>query len=195
MAGSCYNCSYCEQLLQRPITIRCGHNYCLECYEKRVADGRLTCVICSRDMPRQVRINWSLLSTMKKAMGIVSPDPSTLQHSMIYVIDRRSREFTVDIAFGQPKPIYRVVNDKKAVLIHKDGRFPVGVYGENEDDEDHGDWFLYTGRDDNNEALRVSYEKGYPVSVMRYALMTLCMNLIEYIYKFVSRIAISQITT
>uniref|UniRef100_A0A251VRX0 Putative zinc finger, RING/FYVE/PHD-type n=1 Tax=Helianthus annuus TaxID=4232 RepID=A0A251VRX0_HELAN len=175
MAGSCYNCSYCEQLLQRPITIRCGHNYCLECYEKRVADGRLTCVICSRDMPRQVRINWSLLSTMKKAMGIVSPDPSTLQHSMIYVIDRRSREFTVDIAFGQPKPIYRVVNDKKAVLIHKDGRvcviapqdnlleepdhvrdiledlvkknkFPVGFYGENEDDEDHGDWFLYTGR-------------------------------------------------
>nr|GFC78430.1 E3 ubiquitin-protein ligase ORTHRUS 2-like [Tanacetum cinerariifolium] len=69
----------------------------------------------------------------------------------------------------------------------------VALSGGYEDDEDHGEWFLYTGSggrdlsgnkrtnktqsfdqkfDKSNEALRVSCKKGYPVRVVRYA----CMN-------------------
>ncbi|KAJ0837737.1 putative PUA-like superfamily protein [Helianthus annuus] len=43
----------------------------------------------------------------------------------------------------------------------KKNKFPVGVYGENEDDEDHGDWFLYTGRCNNGYRSAYELENGF----------------------------------
>ncbi|KAI3694124.1 hypothetical protein L1987_77085 [Smallanthus sonchifolius] len=76
------------------------------------------------------------------------------------------------------------------------GAQSVALSGGYEDNEDHGEWFLYTGSggrdlsgnkrtnktqsfdqkfDKSNEALRVSCKKGYPVRVVRYTVMALYM--------------------
>ncbi|KAK6139128.1 hypothetical protein DH2020_027130 [Rehmannia glutinosa] len=238
--GDKFNCSICMQLLDKPITTPCGHNFCLKCFQKWVGQGKMTCAICRKAIPpkmaREPRINSAIVMAIRMAklsQSNSSGDMPKVQH-FIHNQDRPDKAFTTERARKSGKAnacsgkIFVTVpldyfgpitmeNDperKQGVLVGETwedrmecrqwgAHFPhvagingqadhgaqsVALSGGYEDDEDHGDWFLYTGsggRDLSgnkrtnktqsfdqtftklNEALRVSCRQGYPVRVVR----------------------------
>ncbi|XP_043707420.1 E3 ubiquitin-protein ligase ORTHRUS 2-like [Telopea speciosissima] len=234
------NCSFCMQLLERPVTTPCGHNFCLKCFQKWVGQGKRTCVKCRRTIPdkmaSQPRINSALVVAirMAKVSNLTDqPGPLKVYHFM-HNQDRPDKAFTTERAKKTGKAnacsgkIFVTVppdhfgpilaeNDpirKQGVSVGESwedrmecrqwgthlphvagiagqadyGAQSVALSGGYEDDEDHGEWFLYTGsggRDlsgnkrtnklqsfdqefkNMNESLRVSCKKGYPVRVVR----------------------------
>ncbi|GFP83061.1 E3 ubiquitin-protein ligase orthrus 2 [Phtheirospermum japonicum] len=238
-----FNCSICMQLLDKPVSTPCGHNFCLKCFQKWVGrqDQRnKSCANCRKPIPekmlREPRINSAIVMAIRTAKlsdtnlsGGVSK-----AHHFIHNQDRPDKAFTTERARKTGKanacsgkifvtvssdyfgPITKE-NDperKLGVLVGETwedrmecrqwgAHFPhvAGIAGQSdhgaqsvalsggyEDDEDHGEWFLYTGsggRDlsgnkrtnklqsfdqtftKSNEALRVSCKQGYPVRVVR----------------------------
>ncbi|KAF8400080.1 hypothetical protein HHK36_015955 [Tetracentron sinense] len=90
-----FNCSFCMQLPERPVTsdrifvfcvcsvssfpslddgyfeTPCGHNFCLKCFQKWVGQGKRTCAKCRNTIPpkmaSQPRINASLVVAIRMA--------------------------------------------------------------------------------------------------------------------------------
>ncbi|KAK9076231.1 hypothetical protein SSX86_004564 [Deinandra increscens subsp. villosa] len=239
LSGS-FNCSFCMQLPERPVTTPCGHNFCLKCFEKWVGQGKRTCAICRTSIPlkmaSQPRINSSLVIAIRMAKmtrsnaasGPPKPYYSILNQNKpdkAYTTERAKKtgkanacsgKIFVTVAPDHFGPI-TAENDPErgmGVLVGETwedrlecrqwgahlphvagicgqsdyGAQSVALSGGYEDDEDHGEWFLYTGSggrdlsgnkrtnktqsfdqkfDKSNEALRVSCKKGYPVRVVR----------------------------
>ncbi|WOL11468.1 hypothetical protein Cni_G20231 [Canna indica] len=235
-----FNCSFCMQLPERPVTTPCGHNFCLKCFQKWVGQRKLTCVKCRSPIPSkmaaQPRINSALVVAIrmaKLAKSNTSAGPTAVYH-FIRNENRPEKAFTTERAKKAGKAnacsgqIFVTVapdhfgpiladNDPKrnqGVLVGETwedrmecrqwgahlphvagiagqsdyGAQSVALSGGYEDDEDHGEWFLYTGsggRDLSgnkrtnkeqafdqkfeklNAALRVSCLRGYPVRVVR----------------------------
>ncbi|KAH0912694.1 hypothetical protein HID58_036015 [Brassica napus] len=81
--GENLKCSFCLQLLERPVTIDlplmlpfqqytpCGHNFCLKCFVKWTEQGKRECIKCRFVVPNDVaanpRINASLVSAIRLA--------------------------------------------------------------------------------------------------------------------------------
>ncbi|KAI3713927.1 hypothetical protein L1987_72515 [Smallanthus sonchifolius] len=239
LSGS-FNCSFCMQLPERPVTTPCGHNFCLKCFEKWVGQGKRTCAICRTTIPpkmaSQPRINSSLVTAIRMAKMSKSDTASGPPKPYYCVLNqnRPDKAYTTERAKYSGKAnacsgkIFVTVapdhfgpilaeNDPErgtGVLVGETwedrmecrqwgahlphvagisgqsdyGAQSVALSGGYEDDEDHGEWFLYTGsggRDLSgnkrtnktqsfdqkfekfNEALRVSCRKGYPVRVVR----------------------------
>ncbi|KFK40520.1 hypothetical protein AALP_AA2G006400 [Arabis alpina] len=237
--GENLNCSFCMKLPERPVTSPCGHNFCLECFEKWIRLGNRTCAKCRSLIPVKIaknpRINSSLVAAIRLARMSKSAAASTSK--VFHVLrnqDRPDKAYTTDRAkktgkanaasgkiyvsipqdhFG-PIPAENDPVRNQGVLVGEfwDDRldcrqwgahFPhvAGIAGQSlygaqsvalsggyDDDEDHGEWFLYTGsggRDlsgnkrtnkkqssdqkftKSNEALRLSCKMGYPVRVVR----------------------------
>uniref|UniRef100_A0A1J3DQJ8 RING-type E3 ubiquitin transferase n=1 Tax=Noccaea caerulescens TaxID=107243 RepID=A0A1J3DQJ8_NOCCA len=232
-------CSICQDLPERPVTTPCGHNFCLKCFEKWVAQKKFTCVKCCRSIPKKMatnpRINDSLVSAIRLARFSKSaPRGNAKVYHFISNQNRPDQAFTTERAKKTGKAnaasgkIYVTIppdhfgpipaeNDpirNQGVLVGEfwadrldcrqwGAHFPhvAGIAGQAEygaqsvalsggylDDEDHGEWFLYTGsggRDlsgnkrtnkvqssdqkftKSNEALRLSCKTGYPVRVVR----------------------------
>ncbi|XP_011086888.1 E3 ubiquitin-protein ligase ORTHRUS 2 [Sesamum indicum] len=239
--GDKFNCSICMQLLDRPVSTPCGHNFCLKCFQKWVAQQRKkTCAICRKTIPikmaREPRINSAIVMAIRMAKHSQSnfAGGAPRVHHFIHNQDRPDKAFTTERAQKSGKanacsgkifvtvpldyfgPITAESDPQRnqGVLVGETwedrmecrqwgAHFPhvagicgqadhgaqsVALSGGYEDDEDHGDWFLYTGsggRDLSgnkrtnkiqsfdqrfekfNEALRVSCRKGYPVRVVR----------------------------
>ncbi|KAL0421642.1 UNVERIFIED_CONTAM: E3 ubiquitin-protein ligase ORTHRUS 2 [Sesamum latifolium] len=239
--GDKFNCSICMQLLDRPVSTPCGHNFCLKCFQKWIAQQRKkTCAICRKTIPikmaREPRINSAIVMAIRMAKHSQSDfaGGAPRVHHFIHNQDRPDKAFTTERAQKSGKanacsgkifvtvpldyfgPITAESDPQRnqGVLVGETwedrmecrqwgAHFPhvagicgqadhgaqsVALSGGYEDDEDHGDWFLYTGsggRDLSgnkrtnkiqsfdqtfekfNEALRVSCRKGYPVRVVR----------------------------
>uniref|UniRef100_A0A5B7AQV8 RING-type E3 ubiquitin transferase n=1 Tax=Davidia involucrata TaxID=16924 RepID=A0A5B7AQV8_DAVIN len=235
-----FNCSFCMQLPERPVTTPCGHNFCLKCFQKWVGQGKHTCAKCRRSIPpkmaSQPRINSTLVVAIRMAKmskSNAAGGPQKVYH-FVHNQDRPDKAYTTERAKKAGKAnaasgrIFVTVppdhfgpilaeNDperNQGVLVGEcwEGRLecrqwgihlpPVsGICGQSnhgaqsvvlsggyEDDEDHGEWFLYTGSggrdlsgnkrtnkeqsfdqtfDKSNEALRLSCKKGHPVRVVR----------------------------
>ncbi|PWA80235.1 hypothetical protein CTI12_AA195760 [Artemisia annua] len=240
LSGS-FNCSFCMQLPDRPVTTPCGHNFCLKCFEKWVGQGKRTCAICRTSIPPKMasnpRINSSLVIAIRMAKMTKSNSgasgPSKAYISVLnqnkpdkaYTTERAKKTGKANACSGKifvtvPPDHFGPItaeNDPErgmgvqvgetwedrmecrqwgAHLPHVAGICGQSDYGAQsvalsggyEDDEDHGEWFLYTGSggrdlsgnkrtnktqsfdqkfDKSNEALRVSCKKGYPVRVVR----------------------------
>ncbi|EOX99609.1 SRA-YDG - like 2 [Theobroma cacao] len=234
------NCSICMQLPERPVTTPCGHNFCLKCFQKWVAQGKRTCANCRSQIPSamasQPRINSALVIAIRMAKlekaNVAGGAPKV--YHFVHNQNRPDKAYTTERAKKPGKanacsgkifvtappdhfgPIL-AENDplrKQGVLVgetwedrmecrqwgahlphvagiagqSKYGAQSVALSGGYIDDEDHGEWFLYTGsggRDLSgnkrtnktqsfdqkfeklNEALRLSCQKGYPVRVVR----------------------------
>ncbi|XP_047974159.1 E3 ubiquitin-protein ligase ORTHRUS 2-like [Salvia hispanica] len=239
--GDQFNCSICMQLLDRPVSTPCGHNFCLKCFQKWTGQQRMkTCAICRKMIPvkmaKEPRINSAIVMAIRMAKASQSNSsvgPAKISH-FIHNQDRPDKAFTTERAKKTGKA--NACSGKIFVTIPSDflgpitpeydptrglgvmvgetwedrmecrqwgAHFPhvagiggqsnhgaqsVALSGGYEDDEDHGEWFLYTGsggRDltgnkrtnkkqsfdqsfkSSNEALRVSCREGYPVRVVR----------------------------
>ncbi|KAH6837848.1 Zinc finger RING family protein [Perilla frutescens var. hirtella] len=239
--GDKFNCSICMQLLDRPVSTPCGHNFCLKCFQKWIGQQRKkTCAICRKLIPpkmaREPRINSAIVMAIRMAKASQpehSVGPTKMYH-FIHNQDRPDKAFTTERAKKTGKA--NACSGKIFVTIPSDffgpitaeydptrnlgvmvgetwedrmecrqwgAHFPhvagiggqsthgsqsVALSGGYEDDEDHGEWFLYTGsggRDltgnkrtnkkqsfdqtfkSSNEALRLSCREGYPVRVVR----------------------------
>ncbi|KAL1347417.1 hypothetical protein AAHE18_07G003800 [Arachis hypogaea] len=171
------NCSICMQLPERPVTTPCGHNFCLKCFQKWIGQAKRTCANCRSQIPPKMaenpRINDQLaiairLARQMKATGMVG----AVAQPKVYV-SRKNDEL--------PDTCFTTERAKKTGKAN-------ACSGGYVDDEDHGEWFLYTGSggkdlsgnkrtnkthsfdqkfDNMNEALRVSCQQGYPVRVVR----------------------------
>ncbi|XP_050375965.1 E3 ubiquitin-protein ligase ORTHRUS 2-like [Argentina anserina] len=235
-----FNCSFCMQLPERPVTTPCGHNFCLKCFQKWVGQGKRTCAKCRHAIPSkmasQPRINSSLVVAIRMAKlskSHVTEWPSKVCH-FVRNEDRPDKAFTTERAQNRGKsnaasgkifvtipadhfgPISAEYDPERnqGVLVGEcwedrlecrqwGAHFPhvAGIAGQANhgaqsvvlsggylDDEDHGEWFLYTGsggrdlsgnkrtnKDQSfdqtfekyNKALQVSCMKGYPVRVVR----------------------------
>ncbi|KAF6160094.1 hypothetical protein GIB67_018874 [Kingdonia uniflora] len=66
-----FNCFFCMQLLDRPVTTPCGHNLCLKCFQKWTGQGKRTCVKCRGVIPSkmasQPRINSAIVVVIRMA--------------------------------------------------------------------------------------------------------------------------------
>nr|XP_043606568.1 E3 ubiquitin-protein ligase ORTHRUS 2-like [Erigeron canadensis] len=239
LSGS-FNCSFCMQLPERPVTTPCGHNFCLKCFEKWVGQGKRTCAICRTSIPPKMasnpRINSSLVIAIRMAKMTKSnagSGPPKAYYSVLnqnkpdkaYTTERAKKTGKANACSGKifvtvPPDHFGPItaeNDPErgmGVMVGETwedrmecrqwgahlphvagisgqsdyGAQSVALSGGYEDDEDHGEWFLYTGSggrdlsgnkrtnktqsfdqkfDKSNEALRVSCKKGYPVRVVR----------------------------
>lgn len=230
-------CSFCMQLPQSPVTILCGHNFCLKCFQKWVGQGKRTCAKCRSIIPSKIVSSPRVNSSLSVAIQIAKSSPvegtakacdflqSQNQPDKAYSHESAKKAgkktaFRENIFVTVPPdhfgPIL-AVNDprrKQGVLVgetwenwigcrqwgahvsHNEGISGQADYGVQsvalscgkEDDEDHGDWFIYTGSDERvlleceetckrfhqkletyNKALRVSFEEGYPVRAVRFS--------------------------
>ncbi|KAJ8769997.1 hypothetical protein K2173_009080 [Erythroxylum novogranatense] len=234
------NCSFCMQLPERPVTTPCGHNFCLKCFQKWIAQGKQTCANCRHQIPQKMahnpRINSTLVFAIRMAKssqsGATNAPPKMYQY--VHNQDRPDKAYTTERAKKSGKAnacsgkVFVTVppdhfgpilaeNDpvrNMGVLVgecwedrlecrqwgahlphvagiagqSKYGAQSVALSGGYEDDEDHGEWFLYTGSggrdlsgnkrtnkshsfdqtfEKGNEALRLSCKLGYPVRVVR----------------------------
>ncbi|KAI3965040.1 hypothetical protein MKX01_013971 [Papaver californicum] len=159
-------CNICMQLPHRPVTTPCGHNFCLKCFEKWVKQQprKQNCPECRSKIPdvmvNQPRINSTLVVAIQMAKAGENSGSGSHCH------------------FGRI-PAENGPRNQGSVLVGEYGAKSVALSGDYEDDENHGDWFLYTGRggkdlsgndqsyEKSNEALRVSCLRGYPVHVVR----------------------------
>ncbi|ONK78060.1 uncharacterized protein A4U43_C02F13810 [Asparagus officinalis] len=234
-----FKCSFCMQLIERPVTTPCGHNFCLKCFQKWIGQGKRDCANCRAVIPSKFASNPRINSTLVSAIRMARfAKPTITGTSKFYHhVDNESKPdtaFTTEHAkragranacsgkifvtvppdhFG-PIPAENDPIRNRGVLVGDSwadrldcrqwgahlphvagiagqsgyGAQSVALSGGYEDDEDHGEWFLYTGsggRDlsgnkrtnkeqssdqkfvSSNEALRVSCLKGYPVRVVR----------------------------
>ncbi|KAL5711695.1 RING-type E3 ubiquitin transferase [Ranunculus cassubicifolius] len=235
-----FNCSFCMQLPERPVTTPCGHNFCLKCFQKWVGQGKRSCAKCRTDIPSKMasnpRINASLVCAIRLAkLSNTNCSERQLKVNQFvhnqqlpneaFTTDRAKRNGKANACSGKifvtvppdhfgPIPAENDPERKQGVLVGESwedrmecrqwgahlphvagiagqseyGAQSVALSGGYEDDEDHGEWFLYTGSggrdlsgnkrtnksqsfdqmfDKMNEALRVSCKKGYPVRVVR----------------------------
>ncbi|KAF9604880.1 hypothetical protein IFM89_011162 [Coptis chinensis] len=195
-----FNCSFCMQLPDRPVTTPCGHNFCLKCFQKWTGQGKRTCAKCRNTIPpkmaSQPRINASLVVAIRMARAsklstCTAPGPLKV-YQFVHNQNRPDKPFTTERAKYAGKAnacsgkIFVTVpsdhfgpilaeNDperKQGVLVgecwedrlecrqwgthlphvagiagqSEYGAQSVALSGGYEDDEDHGEWFLYTGR-------------------------------------------------
>ncbi|MCL7034230.1 hypothetical protein MKW94_005269 [Papaver nudicaule] len=242
------NCSFCMQLPDRPVTTPCGHNFCLQFFNKWLKLKQPTferCPLCPRcrakiakSMTTNSRINAALAVAIRMAKvaqnsGSVAAGPVKVYHAVqnqnrpdeAFTTERAKKtgkanacsgKIFVTIAPDHFGPILAENDPRRnqGVLVgelwgdrlecrqwgahfphvagiagqSKYGAQSVALSGGYEDDEDHGEWFLYTGSGGrnlsgnkrtnkehsfdqefkkSNEALRVSCRKGYPVRVVR----------------------------
>ncbi|XP_015867878.3 E3 ubiquitin-protein ligase ORTHRUS 2 [Ziziphus jujuba] len=238
--GDSFNCSFCLQLPERPVTTPCGHNFCLKCFERWIKQGKRTCVKCRSNIPpkmaSQPRINSALVVAIRMAKMSklnITEGPVKVYH-FVHNENRPDKAFTTERAqksgkanaasgkifvttppdhFG-PIPAANDPIRNQGVLVgecwedrlecrqwgvhlphvsgiagqSKHGAQSVTLSGGYIDDEDHGEWFLYTGSggrdlsgnkrtnkdqsfdqkfESYNRSLLVSCMKGYPVRVVR----------------------------
>ncbi|KAH7447975.1 hypothetical protein KP509_01G130300 [Ceratopteris richardii] len=234
------NCIFCMQLADRPVTTPCGHNFCLKCFQRWIAQGKKQCGKCRTPIPpkmaSQPRINSALVVAIRMAKASSTTISSGPAKPYVYIQnqDRPDECFTTERAQRPGKAnaasgkIFVTVppdhfgpitseNDPirgQGVLVGETwedrmecrqwgahlphvagiagqsghGAQSVALSGGYEDDEDHGEWFLYTGSggrdlsgnkrtndkqsfdqkfDKSNLALKVSCKRGYPVRVVR----------------------------
>ncbi|CAA7053811.1 unnamed protein product [Microthlaspi erraticum] len=223
-AGENFFCSICEDLLERPVTTPCGHNFCLKCFQKWVALKKFECVKCCRLIPKKMannpRINYSLLAAIRLAKVSKSAASRSNQNRPDQAF-RTERAKKTNAASGKmyvtippdhlgPIPAEKDPIRNQGVLVGEFwadrlecrqwgahfahvagiagqadfGAQSVALSGGYADDEDHGEWFLYTGSGGkdlsgdkllscdqmftkSNEALKLSCKMGYPVRVIR----------------------------
>ncbi|KAL6176123.1 hypothetical protein ACLB2K_052759 [Fragaria x ananassa] len=235
-----FNCSFCMQLPERPVTTPCGHNFCLKCFQKWVGQRKHTCAKCRAPIPSkmasQPRINSSLVVAIRMAKlskSHATGGPAKVYHYIqnqnrpdkAYTTERAQKTGKANAASGKifvtipsdhfgPIPAENDPERNQGVMVGEcwedrlecrqwGAHFPhvSGIAGQSNhgaqsvvlsggylDDEDHGEWFLYTGsggrdlsgnkrtnKDQSfdqtfekyNKALQVSCQKGYPVRVVR----------------------------
>ncbi|CAI7836097.1 unnamed protein product [Closterium sp. NIES-53] len=250
-AAACFSeamkCPICHDLVDRPVTTPCGHNFCLVCFRKWLAQGKRSCAKCRRavppDMMKQPRINPVIVAAIRHAKaaaaraaagGLSTSATPAKQFEPICNEKRPDQAFTTDRAVR--KGLSNAASGRIFVTIAGDFFGPItaeydpergtgvevgetwasrlecrqwgahlphvaGIAGQShhgaqsvalsggyEDDEDNGEWFLYTGSggrdlsgnkrtnkvhafdqrfEKSNQALRLSCLKGYPVRVVR----------------------------
>ncbi|KAL5067466.1 hypothetical protein RYX36_018353 [Vicia faba] len=196
------NCTFCQHLPERPITTPCGHNFCLKCFKKWIKQGKHNCSNCRAEIPAKMvsdpQINVQLATTIQIARS------ESVAHRKIFVTIPKDH-FGPIVAENDPTRKRGVLvgdtweslmecmqwgahfpHDARIAGQSTHGAQSVALSGGYIDDIDHGNWFLYSGRDlsgskhthknqsfdkkieRKNEALRLSCQKGYPVRVVRF---------------------------
>ncbi|KAL6193459.1 hypothetical protein ACLB2K_034543 [Fragaria x ananassa] len=237
-----FRCTICMGIPERPVTTPCGHNFCLKCYNKHVAEckrkgGKLQCANCRGTITEHLKINEILVRAIRRAIVDRTQVAGDSQSRVVHYLhnqDRPDRAFRTERAkkagnanasagrvfVTVPKDHFGPITAEhdpernEGVLVGRTWenrlecvqwgvhRAPVaGICGQSnhgaqsivlsggyEDDEDHGEWFIYTGCGGKdlggnkrtnkehssdqkfvyrNESLRISCRMGYPVRVVR----------------------------
>ncbi|KAK6929202.1 Zinc finger, C3HC4 RING-type [Dillenia turbinata] len=207
-------CSICMSPFDRPVTTPCGHNFCLKCFQRWTREGNPSCANCRESIPGQMikepNINLALdfairMAKMSKAERTKRSGKANASSGRFFmtipldhfgpILAEHDPERNQGVLVGAS---WKSRHECKQWGVHfpqvagiagqsEHGAQSVVLYGEYDDDEDHGEWFLYTGRGGRdlsqnrttkiqsydqkfervNEALRVSCLKGYPVRVVR----------------------------
>ena len=172
----------------------CGHNFCLKCYDRYVAQGKRQCANCRRQIPTSLKINDVLVRAIRRAKVDKTQAAGEGQRPVTHYLhnqDRPDKPFRSERAkksgntnvssgrifvttagdhFGpitaehDPERNEGVLVGRSWVLqmecrqwgIHRSpvagicgqanhGAQSVILSGGYEDDEDHGEWFIYTG--------------------------------------------------
>lgn len=174
----------------------CGHNFCLKCFEKCVAQGNRNCANCRQRIPGSLRINSALVAAIRLAkISKRSSAAGEHQPRVVHYIQNQNRPdkaFTTERAkkpgnanassgrifvttahdhFG-PITAENDPERNQGVMVGETWRFRMecrqwgihrsvvaGIFGQSKvgsqsvvlsggyvDDEDHGEWFIYTGR-------------------------------------------------
>ncbi|WVZ62651.1 hypothetical protein U9M48_012371, partial [Paspalum notatum var. saurae] len=173
--GKTFSCVFCMKLPDRPITTPCGHNFCLKCFEKWIHSGKKTCGICRAQIPPKMAELPRINSALVEAIHVAKISRKAISTSLSAPLQCRQ--------WGAHFPHIAGIAGQATY-----GAQSVALSGGYQDDEDHGEWFLYTGsggRDLSgnkrtnkeqafdqdfmklNAALRLSCLRGYPVRVVR----------------------------
>ncbi|KAL5569058.1 hypothetical protein UlMin_025633 [Ulmus minor] len=182
MDGS-LNCLICMQLLERPVTTPCGHNFCLKCFEKWVGQGNKTCANCRSSIPLKMASQPRINSTLVAAIRMAKVSKANAGQGLSFCPESKPGKIFVTVPPDHFGPIL-AENDperNQGVLVGESwedrmecrqwgahlphvagiagwsgyGAQSVALSGGYEDDEDHGQRFLYTGR---NETLSLIYD-------------------------------------
>ncbi|KAH7578503.1 hypothetical protein JRO89_XS01G0390100 [Xanthoceras sorbifolium] len=172
--GESLKCSFCMQLPERPTP--CGHNFCLRCFQKWIGQRKNTCAKCRSSIPAKMakhpRINSTLVVTIRMAKmskPTVTGGTSKGCH-FVHNQDRPNEAFTTERAKRNGKA--NAASGKIFVTVPSDHFGPilaendpernqsVVLSGGYKDDEDHGEWFLYTGRSHKEKRSSYAPEKG-----------------------------------
>eukprot|EP00271_Cylindrocystis_brebissonii_P004415 TRINITY_DN16066_c0_g2_i1.p1 TRINITY_DN16066_c0_g2~~TRINITY_DN16066_c0_g2_i1.p1 ORF type:complete len:578 (+),score=66.66 TRINITY_DN16066_c0_g2_i1:38-1771(+) len=73
------NCTFCLQLVDRPVTTPCGHNFCLKCFQKWIGQGKRTCAKCRSPIPPRMVSNPRINATLVTAIRMAKAAAAALQ--------------------------------------------------------------------------------------------------------------------
>ncbi|KAJ4833893.1 hypothetical protein Tsubulata_041474 [Turnera subulata] len=186
-SGDDFKCAICIQLLDRPVSTPCGHNFCLKYFQKWTGQGQKTCACSRKQIPFDIRSQPRINSILVFAIRLAKTDKSTRSS-----VEAASKVYYSIKNQNRPEKAFVTERAKKAGKANA-CREDYGIAGQSGYgaqsvvlsggyvyDEDHGEWFLYTGSggrhlsgnkrtnkeqsfdqefDKMNEALRVSQRK------------------------------------
>ncbi|KAJ6713667.1 E3 UBIQUITIN-PROTEIN LIGASE UHRF-RELATED [Salix viminalis] len=173
-------CSFCMQMLDRPVTTPCGHNFCLKCFQR--PDKAYTTERAKRAGKANACSGKIFVTVPPDHFGPI-PAENDPERNMGVLVGEIWEDRLACRQWGAHLPHVAGIAGQST-----HGSQSVALSGGYIDDEDHGEWFLYTGSggrdlsgnkrtnkdqsfdqkfDKMNEALRVSCLKGYPVRVVR----------------------------
>ncbi|XP_072539417.1 E3 ubiquitin-protein ligase RNF135 [Salminus brasiliensis] len=93
-------CSICFELFSEPVTLYCGHNYCLSCIQRHLASGKRNCPQCRRQLPAKphLRKNVTLCTILdlQEAGGREMWNHVVTRTDQCFS-DRRSEKMTEDV--------------------------------------------------------------------------------------------------
>ncbi|GLT70701.1 hypothetical protein SLA2020_427620, partial [Shorea laevis] len=71
------NCSVCLQLLDRPVTTPCGHNFCVKCFQRWCAKGNQSCAYCRQEIPIKMKMEPPINSALATVIRMAKSSRST----------------------------------------------------------------------------------------------------------------------
>ncbi|KAL6186243.1 hypothetical protein ACLB2K_042364 [Fragaria x ananassa] len=101
-----FRCTICMGIPERPVTTPCGHNFCLKCYNKHVAEckrkgGKLQCANCRGTITEHLKINEILVRAIHRAIVDRTQVAGDSQSRMVHYLhnqDRPDRAFRTERA-------------------------------------------------------------------------------------------------
>ncbi|XP_054554055.1 E3 ubiquitin-protein ligase TRIM31-like [Talpa occidentalis] len=68
-------CPICIDILQNPVTLDCGHNFCLRCISRVAEETSSKCPLCGKSVRKNYEPNWLLVNLVEKVQAM---DPSEM---------------------------------------------------------------------------------------------------------------------
>ena len=121
-----FTCNLCRELFHLPVTLVCGHTFCLKCLEIYQKQGRTICPGCGEES----RLGYTLDILLQELLCLWFPENSIIRNSIASAIDllRQSRmeefmKFTKSLMIKYPENsdiLYLYANGNKFIKNYSD---------------------------------------------------------------------------